>query len=264
VSVPSVTRLSVTAIKGLRVHDVGAIDLQRGGARGDRQFFLIDANDRMVNGKQHGALQEIETDFDPDQRHLRLTFPNGTDVAGELRLGGGAITATFFSRQAVGRLVPGPWSEAISDHVGASLRLVESQPDDYLGSAVDRGFRGAVSLISAAAMERLAEAGNVDAVDARRFRMLIEVDGLAAHAEDGWVGRTVRIGDARIHFHGHVGRCVVTTRGPDTGIVDFPTLKLLAGYRRDPAFTEEVCFGIHGEVLETGRVTVGDVVEPDG
>ena len=28
--------------------------------------------------------------------------------------------------------------------------------------------------------------------------MLIEVDGLAAHEEDGWVGRSVRVGEAEV------------------------------------------------------------------
>jgi hypothetical protein len=37
-------------------------------------------------------------------------------------------------------------------------------------------------------------AGENGEVDVRRFRMLVEVDGVAAHAEDEWVGRTVRIG----------------------------------------------------------------------
>jgi uncharacterized protein YcbX len=65
-----------------------------------------------------------------------------------------------------------------------------------------------------------------------------------------------------LRFHGHVGRCVVTTRNADTGVVDFPTLKLLAPYRRRPEFTEEICFGIHGEVTVGGVVRVGDVVVP--
>ena len=63
--------------------------------------------------------------------------------------------------------------------------------------------------------------------------MLIEVDGVAPYEEDSWVGREVTIGPARVVIHGNVGRCAVTTRDPETAVVDFPTLKLLAGYRRD-------------------------------
>ena len=90
--------------------------------------------------------------------------------------------------------------------------------------------------------------------------MLIEVDGVDAHAEDGWVGRPVRIGEAVVRPRGHVGRCVITTRDPDTGDGDLPTLKLLAGYRRDLDTTEPLAFGIYGEVLEPGAVRLGDPV----
>ena len=44
--------------------------------------------------------------------------------------------------------------------------------------------------------------------------MLIEVDGVDAHAEDDWVRHQVRIGSALVEWHGHVGRCVTTTRDP--------------------------------------------------
>ncbi len=94
--------------------------------------------------------------------------------------------------------------------------------------------------------------------------MLIEIDGVAAHEEDGWVGRRVRIGAAVVVMHGHVGRCLVTSRDPETGEVDLPTLDMLGGYRRDLDTTEPLPFGIYGEVLEPGRVSVGDAVALEG
>ncbi len=103
-------------------------------------------------------------------------------------------------------------------------------------------------------------AGATGEVDARRFRMLIEVDGLDAHEEDGWVGRRVRVGSALVAMHGHIGRCLVTSRDPDTGEVDLPTLDLLGQYRREIESTEPLPFGIYGEVLEPGAVRVGDEI----
>ena len=94
--------------------------------------------------------------------------------------------------------------------------------------------------------------------------MLIEVEGLDAHAEDGWVGRSARVGEATIRFHGHVGRCLITSRDPDTGRVDVPTLDILGCYRRDLATTEPLPFGIYGAVIEPGAVRVGDPVLLDG
>jgi uncharacterized protein YcbX len=90
--------------------------------------------------------------------------------------------------------------------------------------------------------------------------MLIEVDGVEPHGEDAWIDREITVGEARLRVRGHVGRCATTTRSPDTGEVDYPTLKLLATYRRDLETTEPLAFGVHGEVVRGGTVRLGDPV----
>ena len=59
---------------------------------------------------------------------------------------------------------------------------------------------------------------------------------------------------------GNVGRCALTTRNADTGVVDFKTLHHLAAYRRATETTEPLPFGVYAHVLEPGRVRVGDLV----
>jgi hypothetical protein len=111
-------------------------------------------------------------------------------------------------------------------------------------------------------LRRLAQSATCDTVDDRRFRMTIEVEGVDAHAEDSWIGERVRIGAALVRFRGNIGRCMVTTRNPDTGAVDLQTLHALADYRRHVDSSEPLPFGIYGEVLAGGTVRVGDPVEP--
>ena len=72
------------------------------------------------------------------------------------------------------------------------------------------------------------------------------------------------MGDALIRWQGHVGRCLVTSRNPDSGDIDLPTLDILGGYRREVDSTEPLAFGIHGEVLQGGTVRIGDPVTPLG
>jgi uncharacterized protein YcbX len=150
--------------------------------------------------------------------------------------------------------VLGAWSEAISEYVGKPLRLVEAGAT----GAVDRGAEGAVTLISRGSLERLAERAEQPSVDARRFRMLIEIDGVAPHEEDGWVGRVLNVGETVLRARGHVGRCVITSRHPETGDIDLHTLKILGGYRRDAETTEPVAFGIYGEIVRPGTIRLGD------
>jgi MOSC domain-containing protein len=250
-----VTALATTPVKGLRLSANRELTLDRTGVHGNRAFYLIDDRSRMVNGKLVGVLTAICADYDAARDRLLLTFPDGTAVAGTVSLGG-SVETRFFSRRPTARLVIGPWSDALSEFAGRRLRLVKA---DAVRGGVDRGPAGAVSLISTASVAHLEGLADGRAVDPRRFRMLIEADGPVAHAEDGWVGREVRIGGAVVAMRGHVGRCLVTTQSPETGVVDLPTLDLLS-YRRGLPTTEPLAFGIYGEVVEPGSVTLGDPV----
>ena len=118
----------------------------------------------------------------------------------------------------------------LASYVGTPLTLLWAE-----AHAVDRGYRGGtVSLVSRASLERLREEAGADGpVDGRRFRMLFEIDGVAAHEEDEWLGTQVRVGEATIVLNGDVGRCVVTSHDPDTGVTDLDTLGALARYRRE-------------------------------
>ena len=253
-----VVALALTPVKGLRVVQREEVRLDAAGVRDDRRFYLVDERDRMVNAKHFGQLNAVVADYDDAARRLTLTFPDGGTAAGEVRHGA-AIQTRFFSRPRPAHLVQGPWAQALSEHVGQPLRLVE--PVGEVG-AVDRGRRAAASLVSRGSLERLAQEAGPGAVDARRFRMLIELDGLDPHAEDDWVGQRVKIGAATVRIHGHVGRCLVTSRDPESGVVDLPTLDLLGGYRREAPTSEPLAFGIYGEVLDPGVVRVGDEALP--
>lgn len=249
-----VSALAVAAVKGTRLRGVDRIELDRTGARGNRAFYLIDERDRMRNGKQFAQLQAITADYDPASGRLTLAFPDGSRAEGHVDYGPAQATR-FFSRTCEARPVLGPWSEAVSQFLGRSLRLVAPE-----APAGDRGPEGAVSIISRAALSRLAHQAGADSVDGRRFRMLIEIDGVEAHAEDGWTGRSVRVGEAVVRVRGNVGRCLVTSYDPDTGQVTLPTLELLGAYRREVPSTEPLPFGVYAEVLAPGPVRVGDAV----
>jgi uncharacterized protein YcbX len=253
-----VTALATTPVKGLRVCSCKEVMLERTGASGNRRFYLIDERERMVNGKRIGVLSAVRADFDADAGRLTMTFPDGSEISDVVRLDG-ELETRFFSGTPTARLVAGPWSQALSSYTGTELRLVQADP---ARGGVDRGPAGSVSLISTASVERLEALTDGRAVDPRRFRMLVEVAGPRAHEEDEWVGRSASIGAARVAFRGHVGRCLVTSQCPDTGIVDLPTLELLS-YRRGLPTTEPLAFGVFGEVLEPGSVRVGDSVTPE-
>jgi uncharacterized protein YcbX len=245
-------------VKGLRVIGRDEVELGPFGVREDRRFFVIDADGRMVNGKRLGSLQAVLADYSDAGRTLSLRFPDGASVTAPLQAGG-RLAVRFFSSTVAALELAGPWSDALSEHVGAAVRLVESVSE---WGAVDRGKSAPVSLISSASIERVAQAARAPgAIDARRFRMLFEIDGAGAHEEDGWLGRPLRIGEAVVMLHGHVGRCLVTKLDPDSGVSDLETLEALGSYRAGAATTEPLACGVYGDVVVPGAVRVGDAVE---
>jgi uncharacterized protein YcbX len=175
---------------------------------------------------------------------------------------GEAEQVDIYERTLHARPVLGELSAALSEHCGNPVRLFAAPSD---ANALDRGPDGAVTLLAVASIERLREeAGAGEPVDPRRFRMTFGVEGLGPHEEDSWMGAEVRVGDVLVRVAGNVGRCALTTRNADTGVVDLKTLHHLAAYRRDVETTEPLPFGVYAEVVRPGRVRVGDPVGAQG
>ena len=255
VVVARVAGLATAPVKGLRLQPRDELQLSRIGAPDDRRFFLIDDGERMVNARRIRRLSAVVARYDQDRRWLTMTFPDGRVVEGEVELGE-PISPGFFARRLPTELVIGPWAEALSAFTRRRVRLV-MVADGVPGT--DRGLGATVSLMSRASVQRLErEAGH--AVDPRRFRMQIEVDGIEPHGEDAWVGRRLQIGGATVQLNGHVGRCIVTGLDPDTGRGDMPTLELLRQYRMGLDTTESLTLGVFGGVVVPGTVRLGDPV----
>lgn len=255
----TVERISITPVKGLALTHPEAVDLGKGGVPGDRAFVLVDAGSEMISATRLGPLVSVRAEHDQVAGRLSLHFADGNVVEGRGELGAPEMIR-FFGLRIEARAAAGPFSEAISELVGQPVRLM-AMPEKRPG--VDRGHIGAATLISRASLARLAEQLGTETVDARRFRMTFELDGLEPHEEDGWVGRVVQVGGATLRVAGHVGRCVLTTRHPETGVVDVPTLKALAAYRGKAHVdsSEPLPFGVHATVEAPGPVRVGDAVE---
>jgi uncharacterized protein len=109
--------------------------------------------------------------------------------------------------------------------------------------------RSALRALSAAAA-----ASGVDAAfDLRRFRpnLVLDTDE-AGFVENGWAGRTLRLGDAELQVEMACPRCIMTTHG----FADLP---------RDPRIMRSLVrhnagnLGVYASVRRPGRISVGDI-----
>ncbi len=250
---PTVARFSIAPVRSLGLEHPTQIDLTEVGVVEDRRFFLIDDTGRFIDRLIIGELVQIAAHTDPAATTLRLTFPGGDVVEGTVLLGA-AVEIAIHSRTGVGHLVQGPWAEPLSAFAGRALQIVRC---DRPGGT-RRG--NATSLVSDGSLAELARQLGEPALDARRFRMLIELEGAAAHEEDTWIGRRITIGDAILAVTLPDARCAITTQHPDIGTRDLDTLRTLIAYRglRDGKHAD---FGVLAEVVQPGRVRLGDEVQ---
>jgi len=245
----------VSPVKSLALQAIERATVSKAGISGDRAFFMIGAGGRLFTQRDHFPLVQVSAAYDPATNELSLSFPDGV-VSGVVEAGEAIVTSFWGGRPVEGQVVRGPWSEALSAFVGGEIRLVQPAP----GQSFD-GFP--LSMCSMESLGALAQAAGVGGVDGRRFRQNVYISGAeGAHAEDGWIGREVRIGGVVVRAKQQDERCVVTTRSPDTGEHDLNTLKIIATYRAGDDEAKGVHFGVYCTIVKPGEIAVGDEVTP--
>ena len=249
-----VARMNVTPVKSTGLHHPSSVFLGANGIEGDHRFLFLEADGSRISGAEKGPLLGVSAVYDPARERLAFRFPDGAGVEGSAVATGLPHDVSLYDRTVRGARVGGPVEVAVSAHLGREVRLVRVEQRERASG------RHPVTLISVASVEDLGARGGSSArPDARRFRATIELDDADEYEEDGWSGRAIQVGDAIVRVGGGVPRCVLTTMDPDTGTKDFPTLHVLAGYRRAGS---ELPFGVYGDVERPGMVRVGDAVAP--
>jgi uncharacterized protein YcbX len=247
-----VRRLSIAPVRSLGLEHPDAIELTEVGVVEDRRFYLVDEGGRFIDRIVSGMLVQVSAHTNPEATHLRLAFPDGSFIDDEVRLGQ-PVETEIYNRTAVGHVVEGRWAAALEPFAGRPVRVVRCD------SPAGTRRRNHVSFVSDGSLRELARWLDVSAVDGRRFRMLIEIEGARAHEEDTWIGGRLAIGSAVLSVSKPDARCAITTQDPDTGQRDMDTLRTIIAYRglREG---KKIDFGVVGEVLTPGRVALGDEI----
>jgi uncharacterized protein YcbX len=122
--------------------------------------------------------------------------------------------------------------------------------------ALDTGFTdvpGGWVSIHAHASHRAVEGRAGRPLSIHRWRGNLWVEGAELWDEWDWVGRRLGVGGAVLEVRERIGRCKATMANPETGARDVDTLALLRSWDHQE-------FGVYAEVVEGGRVAVGDPV----
>jgi uncharacterized protein YcbX len=236
---------------------VPEIDLRSHGAVGNREFFVVDEDHRLLSLTRTPAFVSHWSVVSEDGR---LQVGRGADsLCQEVPALGNPVRSHFFADRFVeGHRVLGPWDELLSDVAGRRVHLVKA-------ATPSGGFDvHPATLQSEASVAALGNEADGSNLDPRRFRALITCDGMDAFEEDTWSGRSALVGSSALIIGGSVRRCAAIQRHPADGSPGVNALRLIKD-RRGVQTTElgqGLALGVYAQISCEGIVRVGDPVRP--
>jgi len=212
------------------------------------------------------ALAQGDAPFDPAAPHwlIKSNFMclMANARAALLRASFDAASGTLLIRAPDGAAVAAsPLSEAGRAELGAFLAAflgTEARGTPRFHHAPGHSFSDVngkvISLINLASVADLAQRAGAPRHHLR-FRANLYFSGAAAWSELGWVGQELLAGGARLRVVKRIPRCAATEVNPDTAARDAkPVAELRAAFGH-------VDLGVYAEVIEGGRIAVGDAIE---
>jgi hypothetical protein len=271
-SVRSLWRYPVKSMLG---EELEGCEVTERGFTGDRAYALVDASDGKIasakNPRKWAKLFDCRAEFG-EGAQVRITLPDGSSLSAD-DPGADEVLSRLLERGARLRRT------AAANPVLEELWL-EGSPDGRpvtdeaiaMGSPAGTFFDYAVMhLVTTSTLERLSELYPEGRFDPRRFRPNILVDvgkRESGFVENGWVGRTVTVGDSlKLAITDPCPRCVMTTLAQEDLPADPGILRtaarhnsLVGGEGRGPEGTYAASVGVYARVLAGGVVRRGDLV----
>jgi len=201
-----VSRIRIYPIKSLDPVELQEAEVGVHSLRYDREFAMLTHDERFMNGKRSGRVNELKAAFD---------LPNYTVTFSE-RSGGSAHTFHLLNDQ--------PEAEKfLSDFFGEPITLIQNLE----GQLMDIPTASSVTILSEASLQALHEDfPDRTLEDVRlRFRATIELGGVEPYWEENLVGKPgvgmrIQVGDVEMIGVSPRARCNVPPRDPLTGITD--------------------------------------------
>lgn len=263
---PSLTALYRYPVKSTAAERLESAQVEPRGLAGDRRWMVVDGNGRFLTGRQFPRMVLLQAALRADGG-LQLDHPDlgratvARPPADAPRRSVQVWDATVEAQRA--DPAAGAW---LAPLFGQPCELVYMDPQarrpvdpKYARPGDEVSFADGfpLLLISQAALDQLNGRAS-HPVSMLRFRPNLVVDGVAAHAEDGW--RRIRIGALQFELAKPCVRCVFTTVLPDAGALDSggEPLATLKAYRRSP---KGITFGQNLIARSSGTLRCGDPVE---
>lgn len=232
------------------------------GLEFDRAWMLVDEDNRFISQRECPRLALVEIKLQPND--LRLRAPGMLALHVALNRVEAPCRVTVWNDRVDAYDMGALAAQWFSDYLGRPVRLVRFDPQQQRRSDArwcgeidaQTAFADAFALliISTASLaelnRRLLQQG-LPAVEMRRFRPNLVLDGIDAHDEDHV--RDLRIdtaqGPVQLRLVKPCTRCSIPDVDPATGLQGSGVLETLASYRSDPRVGGGVTFGMNAVVV---------------
>jgi uncharacterized protein YcbX len=250
-----IAALAIYPLKGAAAVALDALQIDALGPVGDRRYCLARPGGRVFTQRDDASLARLRATlqgeglsllYDGEQVYVP---PEAFDARQEIRV---------WSRSATARIAAAHINAVVTHWFGTPLQLAKLvRPPQREGAALAFGDAAAVLVTNNASLDALNAALSAP-IGMERFRPNIVVGDADAYAEDSW--RDLRIGEALLAPLQPCGRCEVITIDQGFGaVLGNEPLRTLSSLRlRDG----EPVFGVLYAVAKSGRVRLGDRVEP--
>ena len=273
----------------MRGEQVEGVEIGEGGVVGDRAYALVDSGTgKVLSGKTPRIgtlLLSCQAAFvgAPSAGEatppVRITLPDGTSVRSDDANADAALSALLGLEVGLRRAAPddftidqyhpdlgdldpdGPRDTVTESQLGAALFATVGIPSPVPPGSFLDVFP--VSVLTTSTLAQLEALQPGTSFDERRFRMNMIVDGPeSGFVENGWVGRTLSIGDtARLDIAIPDPRCVMTTLAQGDLDAEAEVLRTLARHNRLEVLGGKYpCAGVYATVGAGGTVRTGDPV----
>lgn len=258
----TVAQLGQVYVKATQFLHPTSVEVLASGIRHDREFALVEDDDKFVSSDQHGRFFPLKFLYDANSDELTLTLPDGRPLRASAKASGRAWAINHAGLRDIDvALVEGPWSETLSAFAGRPVHLVRCA---QTSGGVDVF---PITFVTTGSLQRLAKEVGAS-VDATRFRAGMVFENSVEHEEDGWDGRLLKVGTVTLKVRTAVPRCGITGFNPTSGVRDQEVMKGLIRYREKTALPDGLLpgyetpgFATYAEVITPGVVKLGDKVE---
>ncbi|WP_149276323.1 MOSC domain-containing protein [Pareuzebyella sediminis] len=261
-----ITKLYTYALKSSTGLERDTVSFQRSGFIHDRSVAIINAQNKIITGREEPKLLTILSEINDQKLHLtvnslgRYSFPlpNKDNSPIQIKLFRDSVSGQLFQEEAnelISKLLKGSYSLI---YIGNAYRPLLDKRGGKMGEITGYADSSPIHLINTKTLNYLNERCSNKFSD-QNFRPNIVIDGVKPFEEDSW--SLISINGFHFRLQERTQRCIFTTIDPETQNRDREQepLRTIAKIRR--AIGLRPTFGVNLVPLTAGSIGIGSKLE---